>query len=177
MKVQEQVFGRRSAVSPLQGDTRGCLEQAFSHCCSGLLWIYSQIKNQGKIMYTQAQFWYANLSAWDSIFYARNSPMCKMQIAQFACHIYHVVFSAEAPKSCFCRVKPCCSFCQKKLNMRMSPGIPSFLLLSNVRDFLIWWSTQVALRGGVCSQRWNFLLFLHAVFERLFWRYVMFGRL
>lgn len=29
----------------------------------------------------------------------------------------------------------------------------------------------VALRGGVCSQRWNFLLFLHAVFERLFWRY------
>lgn len=25
MKVQEQVFGRRSAVSPLQGDTRDCL--------------------------------------------------------------------------------------------------------------------------------------------------------
>ena len=36
-------------------------------------------------------------------------------------------------------------------SVRMWQGIPSFLLLSNARDFLIWWGTP--LHGGACPQR------------------------
>lgn len=38
----------------------------------------------------------------------------------------------------------CCSYCYGKLPLMMWWGILSFLLLSNLKDFLLWWSNQVA---------------------------------
>ena len=95
----------------------------------------------------------------------------RMQIQQFAC-MYLFIFCWRWGYR-----ELLCSSCQKTLTLRMWQGIPSFLLLSNVRDFLIWWRDQVAAHGGVCPQPAELpaFFFLRASCERLHPWWVSFG--
>lgn len=122
--------------------------QAFSYCSCGLLCAYLQIRHREESCINKSLGMTQHISRWDLA-----CVVCEMQTAQFAWYLHHVAATVKVTKIHFCRDQPCGSLCQKKLTLRMWQGIPSFLLLSNVRDFLIWWSTQVAPHGGVCPQR------------------------
>lgn len=165
------VFGKRSALSLLQLKLGTAYHPLSRYTCFliQLQWpVVDLLANKGprQIMHQQAHFKYAKLSAWHSIYFMLGAHSCCLQNAKK--RNLHVVISISLtlPKGqsvCFSVELSCVARFVRKWQ-----GIPSFLLLSNVRDFLIWWINQVAPHGGACPKRVElpvfFLLFMLETF-------------
>lgn len=124
-------FGERSAVSLLQRDTGDWAGMQVFSCCStgrSLTLVRKVETNKYALGNAKCMSQYI----WPTLCVCVTNANGTLCMSFSSCHV--------APFST--------SYCQ-----RMWQVILGFLLLSNVKDFLIWWSTQVALHEGACPQR------------------------
>lgn len=136
---------KRSAVSPLQGNTRGeggggCWTSTSRHadalplCCSGFLWICAcKLGARGNRVSTSALWVCKYLSMTQHIFgWLLHCAVRERESAQSACHILGLLL--QGPQR-VALVQPCVSLCLKKLSLWMWQRNPQLLAAKQHKGF------------------------------------------